>query len=44
MAQVFEYLILNNPSDAEIVSAGDNGWELVTVAGQKYIFKRLKIV
>ena len=44
MAQVFEYLILSTPSDAEIVSAGENGWELVVVAGQKHYFKRIKIV
>ena len=44
MAIIFEYLILNNPSDADIITAGGNGWELVEVAGAKYIFKREIVV
>jgi len=38
--QNFEYLVLQNPSDVEVQTAGSNGWELVAIAGQKHWFKR----
>jgi len=36
----FEYLVLSNPSDAEVQTAGANGWELVVVKGTSFWFKR----
>ena len=36
----FEYLVLQNPSDQEVLDAGAIGWELVAIAGQKHWFKR----
>ncbi len=40
MALNFEYLVIQNPSDADVQQAGSVGWELVAVAGQKFWFKR----
>lgn len=40
MAVIFEYLVLKTPSDAEVVSAGSFGWELVLVKGNDFWFKR----
>lgn len=36
----FEYLVLNNPSDAEVINAGAVGWELVVIKGTSFWFKR----
>lgn len=40
MAANFEYLVLKNPSDQEVLDAGAIGWELVLVKGQDFWFKR----
>ena len=45
MAQtIFEYLVIKNATDAEIVSAGQNGWELFVFKGADAWFKRLTIL
>jgi len=36
----FEYLELNNPSSAEVITAGSNGWELILIKGTAFWFKR----
>ena len=41
MAQViFEYLVVKVATDAEIISAGQNGWELFLFKGADAWFKR----
>ena len=44
MAEAFEYLVLKNPSDAEITAAGLAGWEMVLTKGIDVWFKRKTIV
>lgn len=44
MAQAFEYLVIKNPSDAEVQSAGLLGWELIGFKGADAWFKRPTIV
>ena len=44
MAEAFEYLVLKNPSDAEITAAGLAGWELILVRGNDVWFKRKTII
>ena len=39
----FEYLVLKIPSDAEVQSAGANGWELVLVKANDFWFRRATI-
>ena len=43
MSDIFEYLVLQNPSDEEITAAGLVGWELVVIKGQDVWFKRKTI-
>ena len=37
---IFEYLVIKNASDAEIIAAGQNGWELFLFKGADAWFKR----
>lgn len=36
----FEYLVLKNPSDAEVSAAGANGWILILFKGSDAWFRR----
>ena len=43
MADVFETLVLKNPSDAEVTAVGLNGWRLVLFKGSDAWFERRTI-
>ena len=44
MAQLFEYLVIKSASDAEIINAGSNGWELFLFKGADAWFKRMVVI
>ena len=36
----FEYLVLGNPSNQEVLDAGAVGWELILIKGTSFWFRR----
>ena len=44
MPIIFEYLVIKTATDAEIVAAGQNGWELFLFKGADAWFRRQQII
>ena len=42
--KAFEYLVIKNASDQDIIIAGSNGWELILFKGADAWFKREIII